>query len=100
MDATQQVIIMTPELLKEYAFDIIEEYEKRRAEPQPQPTDIDPNEVKYGIRGIREIFNVSHKTACQYSREFLKPGGATIQRGRKIITNVARARQLFAEYKS
>ena len=90
---------MTPELLKEYAFSVIEEYEKRRTEQEPQTETYDPNEVKYGIRGIREIFNVSHKQACLYKKTFLMPGGATVQRGRKIITNVVRAKQLFAEHK-
>lgn len=98
MNAAQQIIIMTPELLKEYAFSIIEEYEKRRAEtPASQST---PDEVVYGIRGIRDIFHVSHKQACLYKKTFLVPGGATQQRGRKIITNVAHAKQLFAEHKT
>lgn len=96
----QQIIIMTPELLKEYAFSVIDEYERRRAEQEAEAAEqetYDPNEVVYGIRGIREIFNISHKKACAYKKSFLMEGGATVQRGRKIITNIARAKQLFAE---
>lgn len=91
-----QVIVFTPELLKEYAFTVIEEYEKRKSEEQNQET-YDPNEVVYGMRGIRDLFNISHKTAWIYKNTFLKP--AITQRGRKIITNVALARKLFNDNK-
>lgn len=91
-----QIIVMTPELLKEYAFSVIEEYKKKKLEEQPQETD-DSNEVVYGMRGIRDLFNISHKTAWIYKNTFLKP--AITQRGRKIITNVAMARKLFNENK-
>lgn len=93
--AQAQVIVITPELLKEYAFLAIEEYEKRKSEEMSLVED--PNEVVYGIRGIRELFNVSHKTACQYKSTFLKD--AVTQRGRKIIINVALAKKLFNENK-
>ena len=91
-----QVIVMTPELLKEYAFSVIEEYEKRKSEEHPQEAD-NSNEVVYGMRGIRDLFNISHKTAWIYKNTFLKP--AITQRGRKIITNVALARKLFNDNK-
>lgn len=91
-----QVIVMTPELLKEYAFSVIEEYEKRRLDEQTQES-YDPNEVVYGMRGIRDLFNISNKTAWIYKNTFLKP--AITQRGRKIITNVALAKKLFNESK-
>lgn len=93
---TPQVLVMTPELLKEYAFSVIEEYEKRRAEGQSQEAD-NPNDVVYGIRGIMSLFNVSITTAQRYKETFLKE--AVSQRGRKIITNVPLARRLFKEHK-
>ena len=54
---------------------------------QPQPV------YKYGIRGIRELFNVSHATAQRYKNTFLKP--AIKQNGQKIIIDVAKALELF-----
>ena len=87
---------MTPALLKEYAFSVIDEYEKRKAEETAHEAE-NPNEVVYGIRGIMGLFNVSVNTAQRYKSTFLK--GAVSQRGRKIITNVALARKLFNENK-
>ena len=61
------------------------------AQPQPVPA---PQPVyKYGIRGIRELFNVSHATAQRYKNTFLKP--AIKQNGQKIIIDVAKALELF-----
>lgn len=92
-----QVLIMTPELLKEYAFSVIEEYERRKAEEHPQEMG-NPDEFVYGMHGICNLFNISLKTAWIYKNTFLKP--AITQRGRKIITNVAMARKLFNENKT
>lgn len=91
-----QVIVMTSEQLKEFAFSVIDEYERRGIENHPQEEN-NPNEVVYGMRGIRDLFNISHKTAWIYKNTFLKP--AITQRGRKIITNVALARKLFNDNK-
>lgn len=95
MDSAQ-VIVMTPELLKEFAFSVIEEYKKQNNEEQSTPG-TDPNEVVYGLRGIMGLFNVSITTAQRYKMTFLKE--AITQRGRKIITNVTLARKLFNEHK-
>ena len=51
----------------------------------------------YGLRGISELFNVSHPTAQRYKNTFLKP--AIIQNGRKIIVDVDLAFELFAGHK-
>ncbi len=47
----------------------------------------------YGLRGIRELFNVSHKTAYEWKSTWLAP--AVKQRGRKIVTDVDIAMKLF-----
>jgi len=43
-------------------------------------------EYVYGLRGIRNEFNVSHATAQKYKNGILK--GAVMQNGRKIIIDV------------
>lgn len=86
---------MTQDLLKEFAFSVIEEYKKKCAE---EPVAMaDPEEVVYGIRGIMGLFNVSVNTAQRYKDTFLRD--AVTQRGKKIITNVALAKKLFNENK-
>ena len=47
----------------------------------------------YGLRGIRNLFNVSHATAFKYKETFLKE--AISQNGRKIIVDVEKAIELF-----
>ncbi len=49
----------------------------------------------YGIRGIRDLLGVSHKTACTYKSSWLAP--AVKQNGRKIITDADLALQLFSQ---
>ncbi len=49
----------------------------------------------FGLRGIRELFNVSHATAQRYKDTILKP--AVKQFGRKIIVDREMALKLFAE---
>ena len=51
----------------------------------------------YGLRGIRELFKVSHPTAQKYKDTFLKP--AIIQHGRKIMIDQDLALKLFSEHK-
>lgn len=48
----------------------------------------------FGLKGIREEFNVSHSTAQKYKNTILKD--AVIQHGRKIIIDVEKARLFFA----
>ncbi len=57
--------------------------------------DYTEDKYKYGLKGIREIFNVSHATAQKYKNTFLKD--AITQHGRKIIVDVEKARELFAK---
>lgn len=49
----------------------------------------------YGLKGIREVFQVSHATAQKYKDGILKK--AVTQYGRKIILDVDMARMLFKE---
>lgn len=49
----------------------------------------------FGIRGIRTLFGVSHATAQRYKDTFLRP--AISQTGRVIVTDVAKAIELFNE---
>lgn len=50
----------------------------------------------YGLKGIRQLFGVSHATAQRYKDTFLKP--AVRQNGRKIVIDVAKALELFDEH--
>ena len=47
----------------------------------------------YGLRGIQDLFNVSHKTAQQYKNTWLAP--ACMQSGRKIVVDADKAMELF-----
>ena len=47
----------------------------------------------YGLKGIRDTFNVSHATAQKYKDGILKD--AITQYGRKIIMDVDKAMELF-----
>lgn len=51
----------------------------------------------YGLKGIRDLFKVSHATAQKYKDTILK--GAITQHGRKIITDVEKALELFNKTK-
>lgn len=64
--------------------------------PKEEPVQNDYTERKYvfGLKGIRDEFNVSHTTAHKYKNTILKD--AVIQNGRKIIVDVEKARLLFA----
>lgn len=61
-----------------------------KAEPQREKTD---RKYVYGLRGIRQLFNVSHVTAQRYKDGILRD--ACYQQGRKIIVDVERALELF-----
>lgn len=52
----------------------------------------------YGLRGIRQLFGVSHATAQRYKNTFLSD--AVSQQGQIIITDVDKAMELFKNYKS
>ena len=52
-------------------------------------------EEVYGLRGIRNLFNVSEATAQRYKNTFLAP--AVSQNGRKLVIDVEKARELFKQ---
>ncbi len=64
---------------------------------QVTQNDYSNSEKKYvfGLKGIREEFNVSHATAQKYKDGILKD--AITQYGRKIIVDIEKARELFAK---
>ena len=47
----------------------------------------------YGLKGIQELFNVSHGTAQKYKDGILKD--AVFQSGRKIVVDADKAMELF-----
>lgn len=72
-------------------MEVLDEYTGKAPEaPQKQEP---AREYVYGLKGIRELFQVSHSTAQQYKNTFLKP--AIRQNGRKIVVDVAKALELF-----
>ena len=62
----------------------------QKAEPKKEERSED---FVYGLRGIRELFGVSHKTAQVYKNTFLAP--ACDQLGRTIIVDKHKAIELF-----
>ena len=67
--------------------------------PADAPTNPEP-EIRfvYGLKGIQELFGCSHLTAQRYKDGILK--AAIQQDGRKIVVDVAKARELFMAAKS
>lgn len=95
----ESVAVFTPEQLKEFTASVVRETlaQTNTANPEISTPDTGRRYV-YGLRGIRELFNVSHPTAQQYKDTFLRP--AIIQRGRKIIVDAAKAIELFNAHKN
>lgn len=67
---------------------------KEIAQVEVKSESINEKKYAYGLRGIREEFNVSHSTAQKYKDGILKD--AVLQNGRKIILDIEKARELFA----
>jgi hypothetical protein len=63
------------------------------AEEPPTVEHPQPQELVYGLRGIKNLFNVSTPTAIRYKETFLKP--AIMQQGRKIVVDKGKAIELF-----
>ena len=64
-------------------------------EKKPETVTISENSKRlvYGLRGIKNLFNVSHATAQRYKDTIIKD--AVSQNGRKIIVDVDKALELF-----
>ena len=76
--------------------ELLDKRKTQEAKLDTQPCDYSQGYV-YGLKGIRDLFNVSTSTAQKYKDTFLKP--AVKQNGRKIVVNVDKALALFDEYK-
>lgn len=88
------LVTMTKGELKELIADILGEVMKERTLPaQRQSTNL-----VYGLRGIRELFGVSHKTAQAYKDGIIKE--AVRQNGRKIVVDADYALELFNQRSS
>lgn len=87
-----QVTVMTTAQLKEFAAEVARATlaENNLTTPEERKTG---RRYVYGLRGISELFNVSIVTAQKYKNTFLAP--AIVQRGRKIVTDAAKAMELF-----
>lgn len=81
------IAMMTVGQLKEFFNDLEPE---TREEPKNDTTYV------YGIRGIQELFNVSHVTAIKYKNTIIKD--AVMQQGRKIVVEKEKAMNLFKEW--
>lgn len=91
---TSKIIVLTPEELKGFAEEAATKAVERAtgAKDAPEAPNT-PTRFVYGLRGIRELFGVSHPTAQKYKNTFLAP--AIMQRGRKIVVDVAKAIELY-----
>ncbi len=67
---------------------------------QNEPVTIQESEKRYiyGLRGIRQLFNVSHATAQRYKDTIIKD--AVLQQGRKIIIDADKAMELFNNWRA
>ena len=67
---------------------------------QNEPVRIQESEKRYiyGLRGIRQLFNVSHATAQRYKDTIIKD--AVLQQGRKIIIDADKAMELFNNWRA
>ena len=57
-----------------------------------------PGNFVYGLRGIQQLFGVSHKTAQEYKDGIIKD--AVRQNGRKIVVDADLAIELFNKKKA
>ena len=64
-----------------------------RDDEKQSPDDKSGRSYVYGLKGIQELFHVSHTTAQIYKDGILKD--AVYQSGRKIVVDVEKAIKLF-----
>lgn len=88
------IIVLTGQQLREFAMEAARAAicTENKEEKHNQE---DGKHYVYGIRGIRELFGVSHATAQRYKNTFLAP--AIMQRGRNIVVDADKARLLFMQ---
>ena len=90
MNDNVRLIDLTMGQFKERLFAMLDEWQSQRTAALAEADD---DRFVYGLKGIQELFNVSKKLACQYKATFLKE--AVSQRGRKIVVDKKKARELF-----
>ena len=73
-------------------IDILKTGNQPEQMPQQQQQNKDIR-LAYGLKGIRDLFGVSHSTAQRYKDTILKD--AVMQQGKKIIVDVEKALELF-----
>ena len=93
---------MEPEITFEDAIDIlvskgftisISKHIPKKEDP-PKNKNLEPGKrYAHGLKGIQELFNVSHATAQKYKDGIIKD--AVFQSGRKIVVDVDKALELF-----
>lgn len=89
---TNAVILITETDFEKAIYSAVEKaLENKKVATKDQPRYV------RGLKGIRELFGVSHATAQKYKDTILKD--AVSQQGRVIITDVAKAIELFNENK-
>lgn len=85
-----EIVVTTKEQIKEVFMEALRDF---FSQSQPTTKQSEERRYVYGLRGIRELFNISHKTAQAWKDGFLAP--AVNQRGRIIRVDVDMAEQLF-----
>ncbi len=82
------VVAVVEDALKESVLPLLEMQNSAQQEPTRTP-----GRQVYGLKGIQDLFHVSHKTAQIYKDGILKP--AVRQNGRKIVVDADLALELF-----
>jgi len=75
-------------------LELLNSRKENQVEPIPEKSKL----LVYGLRGIRNLFGVSHATAYKYKSTIIS--GAVMQNGRKIILDVDKALELFKKKRS
>lgn len=89
---TNAVILITETDFEKAIYSAVEKaLENKKVATKDQP------QYVRGLKGIRELFGVSHATAQKYKDTILKD--AVSQQGRVIIVDVEKALELFNENK-
>ena len=83
--------------LDEHLKEAFAQYATNLPQQKTEPETPQAKRYVYGIIGIERAFGVSHKTAQKLKDGILKP--AVKQRGRKIVTDLDLAMELFDENK-
>lgn len=91
------IICLTGQQLKEFAIEAARAA-LQMAQELPDPEVPSTKRYVYGLRGIRDLFNVSHVTAQRYKDTFL--ADAIVQRGRKIMIDADKAIELYNQHQS